>query len=241
MATTINKQRLLTHLFNAARKAAEAGQESEPRPVLDEFIYALCREGVSREQAERAFRNLAERFFDWNEVRVSSHRELEEALAGLPDAAARAERLSSFLHEVFETEFSFDLDKQLLKKGLKLAAKQLAGYQASDDYVCAWVVQRSLGGHAIPLDAPTLRCARRLGLVEGNQEDLEAARATLEHLVPKAKGAQFTEVVACLADKYCWEEEPHCSACPMAGDCAYAQEAGVEPLASAGGRRPKPR
>src|SRR5207237_5519104 len=143
------------------------------------------------------------RFFDWNEVRVSSHRELEEALAGLPGAAARAERLSAFLHEVFETEFSYDLDKQLLKKGLKLAAKQLAGYQASNEYVGAWVMQRSLGGHAIPLDPPTRRCARRLGLIDHGQEDAEAARASLEHLVPKAKGAQFTELMSRLADKYC--------------------------------------
>ena len=84
MATTINKQRLLTHLFHAARKAAEAEPESEPRPVLHEFIYALCREGASHDQAEQAFCNLVENFFDWNEMRVSSHRELEEALAGLP-------------------------------------------------------------------------------------------------------------------------------------------------------------
>ena len=242
MATTINKQRLLTHLFQAARKAAEPVSESEPRPVLNEFIYALCREGATQEQAERAFRNLAERFYDWNEVRVSSHRELEEALAGLPNAAARAERLSAFLHEVFETEFSFDLDKQLLKKGLKLAAKQLAGYQAADDYITAWVMQRSLGGHAIPIDPPTLRCARRLGLVDDHHDDAEAARASLEHLVPKARGAQFTDVLSCLADKYCWEEEPHCSACPMAAECAHAQEAGVDPLvAVVVGRRPKPR
>ncbi len=241
MATTINKQRLLTHLFQAARKAVEAESESEPRPVLNEFIYALCRAGASQAQAEEAFHNLVERFFDWNEVRVSSHRELEEALASLPNAAARAERLSAFLHEVFETEFSYDLDKQILKKGLKLAAKQLAGYQAADDYVTAWVIQRSLGGHAIPIDAPTLRCARRLGLVDGHQDDAEAARASLEHLVPKAKGAQFTDMMSCLADKYCWEEEPNCSACPMAGECAYAQEVGVETLSVAGGRRPKSR
>jgi endonuclease-3 len=239
MATTINKQRLLTHLFSAARKAADAQSELEPRPVLSEFIYALCRAGASRDQADRAFDNLVERFFDWNEVRVSSHRELEEALSCLPNPSARAERLSTFLHEVFETEFSFDLDKPLLKKGLKLAAKQLAGYQASDDYITAWVIQRSLGGHAIPIDAPTLRCARRLGLVDEGHGDAETARATLEHLVPKAKGAQFTEIVSRLADKYCWEEEPHCTACPMAGDCAHAQEIGVELLPA--GRRPKPR
>src|SRR5258707_9753892 len=136
MATTINKQKLLTHLFNAARKAAEAPPDAEPRPVLQEFVYALCREGAGRDEADQAFRNLCERFFDWNEVRVSSLRELEEAFAGLPHAGARAERLSTFLREVFETEISFDLAKQLLKKGLKLAAKQLAGNQAFNEYIC---------------------------------------------------------------------------------------------------------
>ena len=241
MATTINKQRLLSHLFTAARRAAEAEPElDEPRPVLHEFIYALCREDATREQADRAFAILCERFFDWNEVRVSSVRELEEAFAGLTNASGRAERLSAFLREVFDTEFSFDLDKQLLKKGLKLAAKQLASYEASNDYIGAWVMQRSLGGHAIPLDAPTLRCARRLGLLDGNQDDADA-RASLEHLVPKAKGAQFTDLISCLADRYCWDEEPHCSACPMARDCAFAHENGVQQLATAGARRPKPR
>ena len=241
MATTINKQRLLSHLFTAARKAADTEPEpDEPRPVLHEFIYALCREGAGREEADRAFRNLCERFFDWNEVRVSSLRELEEAFDGLPNAGARAERLSAFLREVFETEFSFDLDKQLLKKGLKLAAKQLASYQAANDYIGAWVMQRSLGGHAIPLDAPTLRCGRRLGLLDGSGDEADA-RASLEHLVPKAKGAHFTDLITCLAEKYCWEEEPHCSACPMARECGYAHENGVEQLVAVGGRRPKSR
>ena len=40
--------------------------------MLEQFIYGLCREDATREQADRAFRNLCERFFDWNEVRVSS-------------------------------------------------------------------------------------------------------------------------------------------------------------------------
>jgi endonuclease-3 len=239
MATTINKQRLLTHLFNATKKTVDVDSEVEPRPVLHEFIYALCREDATREEADRAFQNLCDRFFDWNEVRVSSLRELEEAFAGLSNPLGRAERLSAFLREVFDTEFSFDLDKQLLKKGL--AAKQLAGYQAANEYIGAWVMQRSLGGHAIPLDAPTLRCVRRFGLLDGPADDADGARTSLEHLVPKAKGQHFTELVSCLAGTYCWEEQPHCSACPLASECVYAQETGLAHKANGNGRRPKPR
>src|SRR5579871_3002328 len=168
MATTINKQRLLNQLFHAMKKAVEL--DDETRPVLQQFIYGLCRENATREQADEAYRFLCERFFDWNEIRVSSLRELEEAFAGMCDAEMRAQRLIAFLQEVFEIHFAFDLDK-LQKEGVKQAAKKLARYQAANDYIVSWVMQRSLGGHAIPVDAPTLRCARRLGLLEGEPDE----------------------------------------------------------------------
>src|SRR2546423_15326848 len=101
MPTTINKQRLLTQLF-AAYKNHVAAAEPEPRPVLEQFVYGVLREGATREFADRAFRSLMERFFDWNEIRVSSAREIEEALSDLPNPGLRAERLISFLQEVFE-------------------------------------------------------------------------------------------------------------------------------------------
>jgi endonuclease III len=237
MATTINKQRLLSQVFATAPK--HAGDGGEARPVLEQFIYALCREGATREQADRAYRHLRERFFDWNEVRVSSARELEEAFAGMSGAELRAQRLVAFLQEVFETTFSFDLEG-LQKKGLKQAAKQLGRYQAANEYAVSWVVQRTLGGHAIPLDAPTLRCARRLGLAEGGGDEAEA-RASLEHLVPKAKGPVFTDQISHLAKEHCWEDEPNCPACPLSGDCATAHENGVEGVAAGRSHRPKSR
>jgi endonuclease III len=224
MATTINKQRLLNLLLHTAERGGSG--DPEPLPVLQQFVYGLCRENATAEQADRAYHNLTTKFFDWNEVRVSSPRELEDALAGLSEPEVRAQRLLAFLQEVFETTFSFDLDK-LQKAGVKQAAKQLARYQAADDYIGAWVLQRSLGGHAIPIDAPTLRCARRLGLIEPGQEGPEAVRASLEHLVGKSKGAQFTDAISDLAEEHCWETEPNCHACPMNGECPTAQEMGT--------------
>jgi len=235
MATTINKQRLLNHLCDG-----NSPPEQAPMPVLQQFIFGLCREEATAELAERAYRNLCERFFDWNEVRVSSIRELEEAMEGLSNTESRAQRLLSFLQEVFETTFSFDLEG-LHKKGVKQAAKQLTRYAAASEYVGAWVVQRTLGGHAIPIDAPTLRCARRLGFVETNLEDLEVARAALEHLVPKAKGPSFTDAISDLANSHCWAGEPDCPGCPLAEECPTAQESGVAALSGGRPARVKPR
>jgi endonuclease III len=221
MPLTINKQRLVTQIFSLLAKGKHT--EPEPRPVLEQFIYAVCREGVTRAQADQAYRNLQEKFFDWNEIRVSSPRELAEVLDGLPEPELRAQRLIDFLQEVFETTFSFDLES-LQKKGLKQAAKQLSRYQAANDYAVAWVTQQSLGGHAIPLDAPSMRALRRLGLLESDGADMEALRGSIEHQVPKSRGWLFSDLVSALSDQYCWEDDPHCGACPLAKECCSAHE-----------------
>lgn len=222
MPTTINKQRLLSQLFACHKKIAS---HSDPGPglTLEQFVYGICREGTTRKLADRAYRNLCESFFDWNEIRVSSVRELEEALAVLPNPTERAERLISFLQEVFETTYSFDLEG-LQKKGLKQAVRQLGRFQAANPYIIAWVTQQSLGGHAIPLDEPTLRVVRRLGLVDEDETDLDAVRASLERQIPRTRAAQFGEVASFLADELCWEEDPHCTACPLASCCQTGQE-----------------
>lgn len=235
MPTATNKQRVLTNLFSGLKKRYDPA-DPESRPVLEQLLYAILREGTTRELAERAYRNLQEKFFDWNEIRVSSVREVEEAIGHLPQAEARAQRLIALLQEVFETTFSFDLES-LHKKPLKQASKQLSRYKAieGNDFAVAWVIQRSLGGHAVPLDAATIRVLRRLGVLEEGQ-DIEALRASMEHLVPKARGPLFNELISFLANEYCWEDEPNCAACPLAQECPSARE-----LASSERSRPKPR
>jgi endonuclease-3 len=238
MATTINKQRLLTHLFTALKKAYDP-DDAANRAVLEQFLYSLCRENATREQADEAYANLRGQFFDWNEIRVSSVRELEESLAHLTEPEVRAQRIVSFLQEVFETTFSFDLEP-LHKKGLKQAAKQLSRFQAANDYAVSWVVLHTLGGHAIPLDAPTLRVLRRLGLIEEDQDDVEVIRASLEHQIPKAKAAFFCDLISYIADKVCWEDSPNCAACPLAAECPTGKSA-REMVGSARASRVKPR
>jgi endonuclease III len=245
MPTTTNKQRLLNHIFahlpKPGKGAADGGSRlPESLPVLEQFLYAVCREGTTREEADRAFGSLRERFFDWNEVRVSSQRELGEAFDDVSDGNVRGERVVNFLQEVFETTYSFDLEI-LHKKGLKQAAKQLQRYEAANDYAVAWVILHSLGGHAVPLDAPVLRVLRRLGLIDDDSADLEALRASVEHHIPKSKGGLFYELLSALAADVCHEDEPNCPSCPLAGHCLTGLEYRSAALSSEGGGRHKPR
>ena len=222
MPPTMNKQQTLTQVLRVLEKHY-APAEPDVKPVLEQLLYAVLREGTTRELADVAYRTLQDRFFDWNEIRVSSPQEIASALSGLPGAGDKAPRVIGILQHVFETTFSYKID-DIDKKGLKHAAKQLGQFAEAGDFAVAWVVQRALGGHALPLDGPTLRVLRRLGVIDAEDQHLESLRSTLEHYVPKARGALFSDVVSLVAKDYCWAENPDCTNCPLLKDCPTGQE-----------------
>ncbi|OWK35887.1 endonuclease [Fimbriiglobus ruber] len=243
MPATMNKQQLLNQTLTLLKKKFPAPPEPDKRPVLEEVVYAICREGVPSAKADAAYARMRSEFFDWNEVRVSTIQEVANVFEGLPDAGDRAKRVVEFLQEHFERTYSFELD-DLEKKGLKQAAKQLARYKDKgvSDFVVAWVTQRSLGGHAVPLDEPTLRVLRRLNVIEeGEIDDLEAVRGSIEHFIPKAKGFEFTEEMIQLADAVCVADTPHCPHCPLKADCPTGIENLSKPKAAADKPKPKSR
>ena len=79
MATTImNKQKSVAQVFTALAKQIKGVEELPARPVLEQFLYAVCREGTTRSLADQAYAALQSRFFDWNEIRVSGPEEIAE-------------------------------------------------------------------------------------------------------------------------------------------------------------------
>jgi endonuclease-3 len=221
MPNAMHKQRVLNRILTTLKRDLKA-EEPEARPVLEQFLFAVCREGTTRDRADHAYQNLRASFYDWNEIRVSSVREIADALVPLPDAETRAHRIIRILQEVFETTYSFELET-LQKKGLKQAQKQLERFEGADGFAVAYTLQMGLGGHSLPLDDDMRRTMHRLELIEDSL-DGEALQASLEHLVPKAKGPLFAEIVSHLAQEYCTLKSPKCKACPLHDVCPTGQE-----------------
>lgn len=228
MPAITNKQQLLNYAYAALAKKfplPESSTEPSGRSVLEELIYAACREGATHADADRAYATLRKSFIDWNEVRVSTVQEVADALRPLPKPGSRAKRIVALLQAIFEERYSYDLS-DVLKKGLKDTARKLRFYKEGvNDFAVAWVIQRTLGGHSIPLDAPTLRVLQRLGVVEpGEPDSLEAVRGSIEHVIPKARGAEFTELMSLLAKEICIDGTPRCGICPLKEECPTAPE-----------------
>src|SRR5437773_1991956 len=87
MPATTNKQRLLGTFLSTLKKAyGDPGDPPPVRPVLEEMVYAIIREGTTQPDADRACDRLRSQFFDWNEVRVSA---LHRADRGQPGVRPR--------------------------------------------------------------------------------------------------------------------------------------------------------
>ena len=159
------------------------------RPLMEHLLLSACLENAHYDAADQAFAALAHNFFDWNEIRVSTIRELAEVMPGLPDPAAAANRVKRVLHSVFESTYSFDLE-DLRKQNLGPAIQQLKKLDGSTSFTVAYVVQSALGGHAIPIDAGALQIFQILDLV--TDENIKASEVPgLERAISKSKGLEF--------------------------------------------------
>lgn len=186
-ATQINK------VLKVTKKHFKPTEIPNDRSVLEHLIYACCSENSLHDSANEAFATLSSDYFDWNEVRVTSIRELTQLMKSLNDPEAAATRLKRVLQSVFETHYSFDLEP-MRKQNIGQAVKQLEKYNGTTRYTVSYVTQNALGGHAIPINDGLLESMRVVGVISDN----EAKKGTvpgLERAVPKNKGAEVGTIL----------------------------------------------
>jgi endonuclease-3 len=186
-----------TKLHKILKKHYQPVAPDDNRSVFEQLIFACCLENARADHAESAYAALIDpttgNFFDWNEVRVSTVRELSEAMADLPDPPAAANRVKRVLQSIFESTYSFDLE-DLRKQNLGPAVEHLKKLDGTTNFTVAYVTQTALGGHAIPVDAGTLQALSILGLV--TEEDVRNETVPgLDRAIPKNKGPEFASLL----------------------------------------------
>ena len=178
------------------------------RSVLEHAVFACLAENAHYPVAEEAYAAIVETYYDWNEVRVTTIRELAEVMARLPDPPAAATRLRRVLQHVFENGYVFDLE-YLRKQNLGPTVAELQKIDGMTPFSVAYVVQSTLGGHAIPLDSSALEVLRLLDFAT-DQEVEEATVSGLERAIPKNKGPEFGSLLHELAVNF--HENPFATA-----------------------------
>ncbi|HUS39558.1 MAG: hypothetical protein WBF93_02450 [Pirellulales bacterium] len=184
-----SRSALLTKSHKVLKKYFEPVVPNLRLPVLDQLILACCLEDASAKDAQRAFDAVQEQFFDWNEVRVSSVKELSEVMQMLAFPQEAANRLKGTLQSVFEANYSFDLEK-LKKENIGVAIKKITKYGGVTPFVVSFVTQTALGGHAIPVSRGGLESLYILGVINEKEKNSYTVPG-LERAISKNKGVEF--------------------------------------------------
>ncbi|HQU42676.1 MAG TPA: hypothetical protein PK867_07680, partial [Pirellulales bacterium] len=185
---TPNRSTLIGRMHKVLKKHYKPVPIPE-RPALEHLLYACCLENAQYEAADKAYTAVSTTFFDWNEVRVSTVKELAEVMHVLPEPASSAANLKRVLQSVFEASYSFEIEA-LKKLPLGQAQQKLQKYEGVTPFGVAYMTQAALGGHAIPLDRGLLEVFGILGLAT-DQEKAAHTVPGLERAIAKNKGIEF--------------------------------------------------
>ena len=187
--STTNRASLLTKIHKVLKRTYKHTPLKGDQVLLDSLLFAACLENARHDAALKAYDTLKRAFFDWNEIRVSTVKELAEVISDLPDSNDAATRVKGILQSVFESDYSFDLE-HLKKQNLGVAVKRLQKLQGGTPFVVAYATQTALAGHAIPVDKGTLGALYVLGVI--NEAEAEAGNVPgMERAIPKSKGQEF--------------------------------------------------
>src|SRR6056297_1527814 len=107
-----NRAAKINKLVAAVKKQYKPVAPPNDRGLLEHLLFACLLENSPHDAAEKVFATLQKDYFDLNEVRVSTKRELAEVSAPLHDPDAAADRLKRVLHSVFEANYTFDLEEK---------------------------------------------------------------------------------------------------------------------------------
>ncbi len=185
-----NRSTKIGKIHKVLKKAGyEPVAPDQRRTVLEQLLFAACLENAKYDAAEQAFATLGHNFFDWNEVRVTTVRELAEEMGCLPAPAEAAERVKQILQSVFESRYAFDLE-ELRKENLGPATERLRQTKGSSPFTVSYVVQAALGGHSVPIDQAAMKVMEILDLVK-EKEAAAGLVPGLERAIPKNKGVEF--------------------------------------------------
>ncbi|MGD2109705.1 MAG: hypothetical protein PVI86_09965 [Phycisphaerae bacterium] len=190
----------LKKAYAKIRQAASQPDIPELDEPLRRLAVAILGVQTSEEEASRALDRAFDHVVDWNELRVSSAKELNKATGNvIPHGVERCQKLIGALQAIYDNENRLSLD-HLRNLGRRDARHYLERLDGVDAYAVASVVLWSLGGHAIPVDDRLLEALRRADLVNPNADRSEV-QAFLERHISATDAKAFCLIMRGYAPK----------------------------------------
>jgi len=213
--------KVISDYVETSYRRLEGTYKNYPRDILELIIFHKIHFFVPEQEALLCFRRLKTLFVDWNEVRISSLKEIQEAFAGTQDALELAIFVKDFLENLHRENQTVSLEF-LAKKNLVDIRKYLRGLRGVDPATVNLVLRLRKEHPVLPMSAPMEQTLLRLGLVrpEDNREQKEKY---LHNLVDQANALSFHHFFLKHSREICppEEEKMMCPDCEIRASCSY--------------------
>jgi len=212
---------LISDIVNALERALEKPSRSAERPLLLATVRAVLSVDAAPAKVAAAVARLEKDFVDWNEVRVTSARDVAATIRGTGQETAKAEALKAIFSKVFSDRHELHFDFLMDMRDENLIAYLEAVPGLAPIYQQA-VLVHALGHGALLISEGTVRVLKRVGVVP-KQMDIEAVTEALTGIVPKRRLLSFSVLLGYVAVNFCSLRRPSCSSCPLRVLCNSAK------------------
>ena len=198
--TNAERAAVLKRMVTVLKKNFKVERLDANRTPIEQLIYSICLENASFTAADDVYNALTHNYFDWNEVRVSSSRELAETMKNLPEPAQTGLRLKRILHYIFDQKYAFEID-EIKKMSVKTFNEYVTKMENVTPFNSAYVMMTVMGRHAIPVSSGEFEVLDILGLIDDKDREKNSV-SWLERVIEKKKANEFFSLLHQLAALY---------------------------------------
>jgi endonuclease III len=199
-----------------------------PTQVVDLIIFHKLHLELPSASALKTFQNLKAAFVDWNEVRVSTFREIQDVFVGGQNTLALAIFIKELLEFVHRERQQMSLEF-LMEENLGDIRRYLKQVRGLDTSTVNLILRVRKEHPVLPLNRSMEAVLHRLGLLR-NAETRDKKERTLHELVEPGKAIAVHHFLLNHSQEYCppEEEKVNCSHCCMRRMCAFYSASAVK-------------
>ncbi len=188
-----------------------------PEP-LETLLHAVLSDVGNDIFAARVLADVEEQLVDWNELRVSTPRGIEEMISAVPDAAEKALTIKRILQKLFLERHCLNLN-HFNRYGQPRIWSELGRFGGLSQAVKARVLLKAFDFNVLPLTSEIERVSKRIGIVD-NYLTTEKAAEAFEEILPPKRTYSFYHLLSEHAETVCTARNYDCGECVLSGICA---------------------
>lgn len=209
-------------IYKALRKKFGARSAYAKKEAVDHVVFSILLSGSSFEKAEKAFRALKSNYVDWNEVRVTSPRELSSVIESKGCVPRRSVPIKSFLQKLYIDNYTISA-QPIQNMSPKRAREYVGGITGLPPEQVAEILLEAFDMPITPIDRKIKYALVRLGFVRMGSTPTEVQNVFLR-VASKGKASTAYRILHILSTEHCREDEQLCPGCPVKKHCPTGQE-----------------